>query len=150
MQLIGRQLNLIFLRKPHDPLTEDYLVLRLDFEVYMYRQIRYIIVQPLIISWDTVCSVLLSLYKRCRWVISQASSSSSSYPRNEVRGVYWNQSVCLSVCLSVDTNLYRFMHGFWCNFAHMLYMIWSCVSRNAIMFCYFFPELWPLTLVNGK
>jgi hypothetical protein len=27
-------------------------------------------------------------------------------PRNEVRGVYWNQSVCLSVRLSVDTKLY--------------------------------------------
>jgi hypothetical protein len=85
-------------------------------------------------------------------------------PRNEVRGVYWNQSVCLSVCpsicpsicLSVSRHKFvpptptRFMHGFWWNFAHMLYMIWSCVFRNAIMFCYFFPEVWPLTLVNGK
>jgi hypothetical protein len=66
------------------------------------------------------------------------------------------ESVCLSVCLSVHRHKFvpptppRFKHGFWWNFAHMLYMIWSCVSRNAITFCHFFSRVMALDISKWK
>ena len=113
-------------------------------------------------------SIFYSLLYRTNQPISvKLSMLSKNYytPHNEVRGVYWNLSVCLSVpsvCLAVHLSVSvhrhkfvpptppRFMHGFWWNFAHMLYMIWSCVSQNAIMFCYFFSRVMALDISKWK